>query len=145
MAFEKGSRFKDAFNREILNMKVTGVIDKLVEAYIGRNKRSVSSCDKNSVGALGFTNVFTPFSLIALGAIIGIFMLVLETIFKYLLPNSGAKLQTCCPFCELVWQKELAAVENILGLNEVSNYQKIKLLQKLLQAKPHKHGKECDW
>ncbi len=142
LAFEKDSRYKKVFDREILNMKVSGVIDRLNEAYIGKNKRPDSMCDQNSVRALGFTNVFTPFSLIPLGAIFGIIILTLETMFMYTLPKNNHKSLTCAS-CENACFKKLVSAEIILNSDKTSNYWKIKLLQELLLIKHSKHEK--DW
>ncbi len=127
MGFAKGSKFKSVFNREIIKLKGEGIIDRLTERYINRNQHKDSECQENQVLSLEFTNVFTPFAILAFGAIAGFVLAIGEFVLPFLHGDNKEK------DTEPDWSDfKMARVNDIMDLQNVTSAEKVMLLEKLL-------------
>ncbi len=76
--FAPGSHLKSAFTKEILKLHTQGIVERLFNWYFTRHMRKEVDCLEAHVDGLGFANVFTPFACLAVGALGGVAIVVLE-------------------------------------------------------------------
>ena len=69
--WQRGSRFAVPFDREIVRMRQDGTLDKLMGDYLSHHDEEACS-DGGAASGLSFSNVFSPFAILAAGASVGI-------------------------------------------------------------------------
>ena len=87
-AFQNDSEFVEVFNIFLLNLRQTGLLDKIYQKWI---PKSVEEADPDEpVSPLGFENLSFPFLGLTWGALVaGLFVLIEMINFHCWFPNQG--------------------------------------------------------
>ena len=127
--FAKGSKYVEAFNRVILQLKQNGILDLLHEMHFPVPKQD---CRQEPVKSLGFQNVLSPFFVLGLGLVASLLLFMAELWGRGKWPK---KLEDSKKEKSDFAAKQVKLIETII-LSDIDDDATLALIQNILLSQP---------